>query len=76
MKESSSRNNTLSLAEIMINMNNNNNSSSSSQKTIVKPFNKNGLLNKSQLKLVSYIEQNKDITLTENALQINQEDII
>ena len=48
------------------NNNNNNNSSSSSQtkNTMPKPFNKNGLLNKSQLKLASYIEQNKDITLT------------
>ena len=66
LQESFSRKNTPSLADIMYNLNNNNNnnSSSSSQKTVPKPFNKNGLLNKSQLKLASYIEQNKDITLT------------
>ena len=68
-----SRKNTPSLAEMMININNNNNSknkenssnqtSYSSQKTIPKPFNKNSLINKSQLKLASYIEKNKDITL-------------
>ena len=56
-----------SFADIAVNINNNNNSSSnqtsSSQKTFPKPFNKNGLLNKSQLKLASYIEKNKDITL-------------
>ena len=69
IRNSFSRKNTPSLADMMININNNNNnnnnnnSSSSSQKTIAKPFNKNGLLNKSQLKLASYIEQNKDITL-------------
>ena len=68
LQGSFSRKNTPSLADIMYNLNNNNNnnnnSSSSSQKTVRKPFNKNGLLNKSQLKLASYIEQNKDITLT------------
>ena len=62
-----------SLAEIALKKNNNainniNNSSNQtstvSSKTIRKPFNKTGLLNKSQLKLASYIEQNKDITLT------------
>ena len=37
--------------------------SSLSQSNIRKPFNKNGLLSKSQLKLASYIEQNKDVTL-------------
>ena len=37
--------------------------SSLSQNNIKKPFNKNGLLSKSQLKLASYIEQNKDVTL-------------
>ena len=67
-----SRKNTPSLAEMMININNNdgknkesssNQNSYSSQKTIPKPFNKNGLINKSQLKLASYIEKNKDITL-------------
>ena len=67
LQESFSRKNTPSLADMMYNLNNNNNnnnSSSSSQKTVPKPFNKNGLINKSQLKLASYIEQNKDITLT------------
>ena len=70
-----SRKNTPSLADMMVNINNKNNNnknndnssnqtSYSSQKTIPKPFNKNSLLNKSQLKLASYIEQNKDITLT------------
>ena len=35
-----------------------------SQKDLIKkPFNKNGLLSKCHLKLASYIEQNKDITL-------------
>ena len=47
------------------NINNSSNQTSTvSSKTIRKPFNKTGLLNKSQLKLASYIEQNKDITLT------------
>ena len=47
------------------NINNSSNQTSTvSGKTIRKPFNKTGLLNKSQLKLASYIEQNKDITLT------------
>ena len=68
LRDSSSKNDLPSLAEIIsIDFNNNNNrntSSSSSHKTIAKPFNKNGLLNKSQLKLASYIEQNKDVTLT------------
>ena len=62
-----------SLAEIALkknsnainNINNSSNQTSTvSSKTIRKPFNKTGLLNKSQLKLASYIEQNKDITLT------------
>ena len=67
---SSSRSNTPSLAEIAlkknsININNSSNQTSTvSGKTVPKPFNKTGLLNKSQLKLASYIEQNKDITLT------------
>jgi hypothetical protein len=35
-----------------------------SQKDLIKkPFNKNGLLSKCHLKLASYIEQHKDITL-------------
>ena len=65
-----SSSNTPSLAEIALKKNNNNINSSSNQtstlsgKTVRKPFNKNGLLNKSQLKLASYIEKNKDITLT------------
>ena len=62
-----------SLAEIALkknsnainNINNSSNQTSTvSSKAIRKPFNKTGLLNKSQLKLASYIEQNKDITLT------------
>ena len=67
---SSSRSNTPSLAEIALKKNSININSSSNQtstvsgKTLPKPFNKTGLLNKSQLKLASYIEQNKDITLT------------
>ena len=69
---SSSRYNTPSLAEILLNKNSNNihNNSSSNQNSSLsgktlppKPFNKTGLLNKSQLKLASYIEKNKDITL-------------
>ena len=67
LRDSSSKNDLPSLAEIIsidFNNNNRNTSSSSSHKTIAKPFNKNGLLNKSQLKLASYIEQNKDVTLT------------
>ena len=65
IRDSFIRKNTPSLADMMINLNSkNNNSSSSSQKTIAKPFNKFGLINKSQLKLASYIEKNKDITLT------------